>query len=122
MRATVRHAPRGSFRYPSRVDADQPSPYEVYCQRCRVSFPIGTRTCIHCGQRIGRARPMPPAPTRPGGTLRRPAGAARQPAGAPPPVFDEADEDELPTRGGLSPIALLWVALILGGAIYRACS
>jgi hypothetical protein len=98
------------------VNADQPTPYEVYCHRCQVSFPIGTRTCIHCGERIGRARPMRPVPTRP-------AGAPRRPAGAPPPVLDEVDEDELPTRGGMmSPVAILWVVLILGGAIYRACS
>lgn len=25
------------------------SPYEVRCPRCNVSFPIGTRRCIHCG-------------------------------------------------------------------------
>ncbi len=25
------------------------SPYEVRCPRCDVSFPVETRTCIHCG-------------------------------------------------------------------------
>ncbi|MEZ4334635.1 MAG: hypothetical protein R3F35_23000 [Myxococcota bacterium] len=25
------------------------SPYEVRCPRCDVSFPIGTRRCVHCG-------------------------------------------------------------------------
>ena len=25
------------------------SPYEVRCLRCDVSFPLGTRRCIHCG-------------------------------------------------------------------------
>jgi hypothetical protein len=98
------------------VNVDQPTPYEVYCQRCRVSFPIGTRTCIHCGQRIGRARPQGPVPTQPAAALRRPSDAAH-------PVRDEVDEDDLPIRGGrMSPTAILWVVLILGGAIYRACS
>ena len=50
--------------------------------------------------------------------------AARPPAGAlPPPVIDEMGEDELPTRAGrLSPVAILWIVLILGSAVYRACS
>ena len=25
------------------------TPYEVYCFRCRVTFPIGSRQCLHCG-------------------------------------------------------------------------
>lgn len=98
------------------MNVERPTPYEVYCQRCRVSFPVGTRSCIHCGERIGRGRsPAPaPAPLRP--------GARRRPAGVPPPVMDDV-EDELPTRSGLmSPVAILWLVLILGGAIYRACS
>ena len=102
--------------YPSRVNVDRPSPYEVYCQRCRVSFPVGTRPCIHCGERIGRPGLLRAAPARPAAAPKRPAGAP------PPPVFEE-DAEELPTRGGLmSPVAILWVVLILGGAIYRACS
>ena len=28
------------------------SPYEVRCSRCDVTFPIGTRQCIHCGGAI----------------------------------------------------------------------
>ena len=28
------------------------SPYEVRCLNCDVSFPIGTKVCIHCGGRI----------------------------------------------------------------------
>ncbi len=29
--------------------------YEVRCHRCDVSFPIGTKRCVHCGGRIGDA-------------------------------------------------------------------
>jgi hypothetical protein len=106
------------------VNVDQPSPYEVYCEHCRVSFPVGTRSCIHCGARIGRPQPSRPIPARPASAQpaagARPAGAVRRPAS--PPVLDE-DEEELPTRSGvMSPMAILWVVLILGGAIYRACS
>lgn len=51
------------------------TPYEVYCFRCRVTFPIGSRHCLHCGGPLfgageradasdlapGPARPIPPA-------------------------------------------------------------
>jgi ribosomal protein L37E len=30
------------------------SPYEVRCFRCDVSFPVETRTCMHCGGAITR--------------------------------------------------------------------
>lgn len=29
------------------------SPYEVRCPRCNVTFPVETRTCIHCGGPTG---------------------------------------------------------------------
>lgn len=29
--------------------------YEVRCGRCDVSFPVGTRSCIHCGGPTGAA-------------------------------------------------------------------
>jgi len=33
---------------------DSPIPsYEVRCPRCDVSFPVGTRKCIHCGGPTG---------------------------------------------------------------------
>ena len=98
------------------MNVEQPSSFEVRCQHCRVTFPVGTRTCVHCGQRIGRAR-VP----RPGAT-RSSAAQGRPQATAPPPELEDLEEEEMPTRGGLmSPVAILWVVLILGGAIYRAC-
>lgn len=37
--------------------------YEVRCNPCEVSFPPGTKRCLHCGGRIGgRLRQAPPAP------------------------------------------------------------
>ena len=30
------------------------SAYEVRCPKCDVSFPVGTRTCVHCGGRTGK--------------------------------------------------------------------
>jgi hypothetical protein len=37
--------------------------YEVRCTHCEVSFPPGTKQCLHCGGRIGRRlRQAPPPP------------------------------------------------------------
>jgi hypothetical protein len=34
-----------------RVEGAQ-TPYEVYCFRCRVTFPAEARRCLHCGGRL----------------------------------------------------------------------
>ena len=80
------------------------TPFEVYCPRCRVTFPTGTKRCIHCGGRIGRER--------------------FQPALNPPPPASEdvLVEQEPARRSGLSPFTLVWVALLLAGYLYRACA
>ena len=79
------------------------NPYEVYCTRCRVSFPVGTRVCVHCGQPIGRAPAAAPA-------LRGPA-----PIDADPP-------DELPTRSmAFSPMTFVWLLAAVATVIYRSC-
>jgi hypothetical protein len=31
-------------------------------------------------------------------------------------------EDEMPKRGGISPLTMVWVALLLAGYLYRACA
>jgi hypothetical protein len=79
------------------------NPYEVYCTRCNVSFPVGTRVCVHCGQPIGRA-----------------AAAARA-LGAPRPLDDEPSED-LPTRSvAFSPMTFVWLLAAAATVIYRSC-
>ncbi len=86
------------------MDASTPgTPYEVRCERCRVSFPLGTRRCIHCGETIGRKR-------------RR--------ARIPLPLGHEEVlvEEELPSKsGGFSPLTFVWLLLLLGGYLYRSC-
>jgi hypothetical protein len=68
------------------------TPYEVYCFRCRVTFPVEARQCLHCGGPLfgpasePRVRPRVAAPrggrrrhgetTRPAGALRRFGGLA----------------------------------------------
>lgn len=42
------------------------SAYEIRCGNCQVSFPPGTKKCIHCGGRLGgrtASRPPTPPPT-----------------------------------------------------------
>ena len=34
-----------------RVEGAQ-TPYEVYCFRCRVTFPVEARRCLHCGGQL----------------------------------------------------------------------
>ena len=58
-----------------RVEGAQ-TPFEVYCFRCRVTFPAEARSCLHCGGRLFKAgeRAVPgPAQTLPGATLPLPA-------------------------------------------------
>ncbi len=82
---------------------DPKTPYEVYCPQCRVTFPIGTKQCMHCGGRIGHGR--------------------FQAALDLPPLSEGGSvEEESARRSGLSPFTLVWVALLLAGYLYRACS
>lgn len=82
------------------------TPFEVYCYHCKVTFPIDTRRCIHCGRPIGSA------PATHGGPPINPGAA------------DLPDEMELPGQisvkklGGMS----LWVLLALGAALSRFCA
>jgi len=80
------------------------NPYEVYCRHCNVSFPVGTRVCVHCGQPIGRAAAVP-----------------RALLGGPGPL-DEDPPDELPTRSmAFSPMTFVWLLAAVATVIYRSC-
>ena len=85
-----------------RVEGPQ-TPFEVYCFNCRVTFPRGTRRCVHCGGPIGG----------------RSSKIAQQLA-AEFPVEEEAPAEASTGRriGGLS----LWILLALGAALTRMCS
>ena len=78
------------------------TPFEVYCYECRVTFPVGTRSCVHCGRPIG-----PPPGVRVSNPL-----APDGDAGEPPEALSAARR-----FGGLS----LWVLLALGAALSRLC-
>lgn len=91
------------------MQASRPASFEVYCDRCRVTFPVGTRRCIHCGGPTGAAR----SPVR--------AQLARGPAPEPTELDAEA-ETELGRRHRVSPVTLAWIALLVAGYLYRACA
>lgn len=80
--------------------------YEIHCARCRVTFPAGTKRCLHCGGRLTRDR--------------TPQDAVL------PPTFDIPDElpdEEASKRSSrISPISVLWIVAALGVAIQRACA
>ncbi len=80
------------------------NPYEVHCHRCEVTFPVGTKNCVHCGGRISRDRGRLPE-------------AVMNFAGAVEPAGEESQRSS-----PFSPIALVWVVILVGGTIYRACA
>jgi hypothetical protein len=93
---------------PAMERADGPqTPFEVYCFHCSVTFPTGTRRCVHCGGPIGR-RGL------------RVALQGRPELAAEFPVEEEAPAEPSPGRriGGLT----LWILLGLGAALSRLCS
>jgi hypothetical protein len=92
----------------SRPDA----PFEVHCARCRVTFPLGTRRCIHCGGRTGPTREAPTA---------RLAAALDDEDGGGGSAF-EVDPAQLGPPQRFSPLTLLWIALVVGGYAMRTCT
>jgi hypothetical protein len=80
--------------------------YEIHCARCRVTFPVGTRRCLHCGGRLTRDQTpqqlvFPPGLDIPG---------------------ELPDEEASKRSSRISPISVLWIVAVLGVAIQRACA
>ena len=95
------------IRYPIGMQQqDGPrTPFEVFCHNCRVTFAVGTKRCIHCGERLSR--------TRGGGPTHD----------LPPEVDDLVAEPDRPKRSlPFSPMTLLWIVLLLGAGVQRACA
>ncbi len=93
----------------------QPTPYEVYCHHCRVTFAAGTRRCLHCTGRLSQDAPTGTLRDGPSLLIHPIAELLEEPA-------DFAIEDEQPKRSGFSPLTMVWVALLLAGYLYRACA
>ena len=96
--------------------------YEVRCHRCNVSFPPGTRVCLHCGGRTGESR-APVALTdistfeRVGNeeSLRMDPEAAGE-----MPADDEVGSARRTVLGTI--MNMLWVVLLIGGYLFHTCS
>lgn len=97
-------------------------PYEAWCAPCQVSYPPGTKRCLHCG---GGVMPM-----RPVESMRSAAPLSIRSAGdgpAPPDLVAdesagegaEASRAARPFRIGLTTI---WIVLAVLGAILRTCA
>ncbi|HKA13466.1 MAG TPA: hypothetical protein VKH41_00490 [Myxococcota bacterium] len=86
------------------------TPYEVYCFRCRVTFPLETRRCLYCGGTLYGAGDR--------------AAAARPVASvAQLPIPAREDEEDGPISavrryGGLA----IWAIVALGAVISNLCS
>lgn len=85
---------------------DPQNPYQVYCYECNVSAPVGTRNCVHCGNRLSRSRFQPSA------LLTKP--------------FEGLDEEGAPDDGamrlgGIQPMTVVWILIFIGGSFYRLC-
>lgn len=108
------------------------SQYEIWCPSCDVSFPVGTKRCMHCGARTVKDRP--------GKNL---GGAARFAMDSETPYFassedtheeqlthigpgelaEAVDEEEAPRRGILrAGMSVLWMVLLAAGYIWQNCA
>ncbi|NNL67990.1 MAG: hypothetical protein HKP30_17205 [Myxococcales bacterium] len=89
--------------------------FEVRCHDCDVSFPVGTKVCVHCGGRIGKPFLFRGPREEPGGEL--PSFEAMEEQ-----AMAEAEEAD-PSRGrGLRiGVTALWLIAALFSALIRAC-
>jgi hypothetical protein len=96
-----------------RASRQQSEIYEVRCPACAVSFPVGTRRCIHCGG----ATAVPQTAARLAALRELPFEF--EPADGPP--MEEEPEQKSPRRGGRG-LALMWLLLAVAASIYRTCA
>jgi hypothetical protein len=98
------------------ISADSGSySYEVYCNSCRVSFPVGTRRCLHCGSATSAERGAAGARVPP---LLRPSLETL-------PPLDEIEQSPTATarpRVGFSPSSLLWILFLVAYGFVKSCT
>lgn len=82
--------------------------YAVYCFQCKVTAPVGTRQCIHCGGRLSGEQD----PRR--ATLAALLGAEIADAG-------EHAAETPASIGSVVPKLAIWILLLVGGFLYRFC-
>jgi hypothetical protein len=108
------------------MNESQTSRFEVRCPSCNVSFPVGTKRCIHCGERTskslgnssGRLRSQEPASTQ---ELRGPGSTIDYDGGESP--FDEAGDEAVAPRTSIlrRSVTIIWVVILIGISVIRAC-
>ncbi len=81
--------------------APPPNPYEVRCHHCDTSFAPGTKQCVHCGRRVGRAVPIVEV--------------------GPGPPIEGSDDEEFRPSAGRSAVWIVTAILMLIGSAMRAC-
>ncbi len=108
------------------------SQYEVWCSACSVTFPTGTKRCLHCGART--------QPERLRASPRRSPEPEAEPLAAIPLVYNQAGTvtatTDLPVRGAAvepeeepvrrsllrAGMTVMWMILLAAGYAWRACS
>ncbi len=119
----------------------QPTPYEVRCPRCDVSFPVETRRCVHCGGPTLAPAPPPASAVDP--TSMPPwIRTSDEGSGSPGPYDDagasgagqapgagSADRADAPEEAPSSLVStllrtfgsLFWVIALVAFSILRSC-
>jgi hypothetical protein len=102
--------------------------YEVRCFPCDVSFPVGTKRCLHCGARIRtKARATPELGQRlvqgDGFVIGAEAAAATRVPGS---EFVAADPEQMSASEGRRSFRFgtgaIWVLVLVAGMLSRMCS
>jgi len=102
--------------------------YEVWCSRCQVSFPVGTKRCLHCGERTQKERIVPHSVGAPHYSIDG-APVFGEVGGEPGPLadlqedrFSVEEEEETPRRRGLrAAMSLVWMLLLAAGYLWQSC-
>lgn len=98
-----------------RVEGPQ-TPYEVYCYRCRVSFPAEARRCMHCGERLSASGEAPSLAVA-AGVPESPRLPTRSPG--PIPAREEEEESVLAVRRFGVPA--VWALVALSAILSNLC-
>ena len=100
------------------------SQFEVRCPSCDVSFPVGTKRCLHCGARTGASRfqspDMPPVLSESDQDHEEDFRPPLEAGGNSDPFTDEAPRSV--KRGRLNAgVSLIWIVMALVFTVMRAC-
>jgi hypothetical protein len=113
------------------------SQYEDWCPSCLVSFPVGTKRCIHCGGRIARDRPARGAGSPPRivetdarGFSSKRKNVHESDLGLTEVVdvqhtdqpLEEAGEETPKRRGLRAGMSVIWMVLLAAGYIWQNCA